>query len=581
MKKILCAIALFLGIYNTYGQLNDFKKPFTNSTNVEPSRSEFISYRRTSGTKGSPIDPALSFKKIEDWKINSTAKETVASAEFVVPFEFMDKALYLNVGATNNAATIFINDKEVGKRTDSKLNAEFNISKFVERGLNRIKIVIAPEKNALKIEQSDKPTKPLDDVFVFVQPKIRIFDITTRTSLDPTYKNGLLEIALLLKTELLNPHEVTVFYDLYDNEGKLVNQSSKDVMIDMRTQDTVRFTATIMDVHKWSHEDPYLYTVEFRIKREGRFTETMWRKVGFRTIETSNKKLIINGNETKIAGINAEMMPKLIDLSVPNEGMAKELEAVKLIGINAIRTPFPLKKNFYEVCDSLGLYVFETANINSQNAGKSIMKGGTLANDPAWRDIFVERAVNTYERAKVHPSVIAIGLGSDAGNGYNMYHAYNAIRKRDNTRLIVYNDAKLEWNTDVNMYEIDPLSVQPTILAKADNFNDLTQISGALLIKNGHTVEQLDKFLDGTLNAVTMEDVNAQKGIFRFTNNLKYTNLNQLSCKYSIYNSAGKEIKTGKIILNLDPGQSIEVEIPGTYGKKLIITIGKIAILER
>lgn len=581
MKKILCLITLFTVTYAVNAQSKSFKEPFANSTNVEPSRSEFISYRRTSGTKGSPIDPALSFKKIEDWKLNSTAKETVANAEFVVPFEFMDKALYLNVGATNDAATIFINDKEVGKRTDSKLNAEFNISKFVDRGLNRIKIVIAPEKDALKIEQSDKPAKPLDDVFVFAQPKIRIFDITTRTSLDPTYKNGLLEIALLLKTELLNPHEVTVFYDLYDREGKLVNQASKDVMIDMKTQDTVRFTATIMDVHKWSHEDPYLYTVEFRIKREGRFTETMWRKVGFRTIETSNKKLIINGNDTKITGINAEMMPKLIDLSVPHEAMAKELEAVKLTGINAVRTPFPLKKNFYEVCDSLGLYVFETANINARNTSKSTMKGGTLANDPAWRDIFVERAVNTYERSKVHPSVIAVGLGSDAGNGYNMYQAYNAVRKRDNTRLIVYNDAQSEWNTDINMYEIDPMAVQPTILAKADNFNDLNNIAGAFLIKNGQTMEQLDKFLDGQLNAVTMEDVNPQKGIFKFTNNLKNTNLNQLSCKYSIYNSAGKEVKMGNIILNLEPGQSIEVEIPGAYGKQIIITIGKVAILER
>lgn len=580
MKRYICLIALFCGVYGAQAQLNDFSEPFKNGSNVEPSRSEFISYRRTSGTKGSPIDPALSYSLINDFSVKTSAGQSVASAEFVVPFDFMDKALFLNVGAASGAVSVYINDKFVGKRSDSKLASEFNISKFVERGVNRLKIIAQKEGDVSKIEQSDVVTVDFGKVYLFAQPKIRIFDITTRTSLDPTYKNGLLEIALLLKTELLNPHEVTVYYDLYDASGKLVNQASKDVKIDMRVQDTVRFTATIFDVKKWSHENPYLYTVEFRIKREGRFTETLWRKVGFRMIEATNKQMLINGFAPQIIGMNAGTMPILIDPVANQEDLVENLTELKFTGINAIRTPFPLRGEFYDICDSLGFYVFETTNINSKSASKSIMKGGTLANNPAWRDIFVERAVNTYERAKVHPSVIAIGLGSDAGNGYNMYQAYNAIRKRDITRLIVNDDAKAEWNTDINMFEINEKAVQPTILAKVDDFSVLDRVQGAFLNKGGNITE-LSSIVGNEFRPIEFEAINPQKGIYRLTNNMKTTNLSELQCTYEIVNSNGKVTKGGSIIVDLPAKESVDIEIAGTAGKTIIIKFGKVATFQR
>lgn len=569
MKKIFFILSLFSISYTSFGQLNDFTPPFKNSEKVEPSRSQFISFRRTSGTKGSPIDTALSYSPVKEWKITKNGQNSIAEANFVVPFDYTDKALFMSVGATNGAATLFINDNEVGHRSDSKLSSEFNISKFVERGLNRAKIVIGPEKGVEAIEQNGGLDVVIDEVYLFAQPKIRIFDITTKTSLDPTYKNGLLEIALLLKTELLNSHQVTVFYDLFDKHGALVKQESKDVTIDMRVQDTVRFTATIFNVEKWSHENPNLYTVEFRIKRDGIFTEYLWRKVGFRTVETIGTELLINGEPTKILGLNATAIPALVNRNSSGKEINQILQSLKYEGYNAIRTPFPLKSDLYDICDSLGFYLFETANINSTKSSKSIMKGGTLANNPAWKDIFIDRAVNTYERAKVYPSVIAVGLGSDAGNGYNMYKAYEAVKNRDKSRLVVYNDAKNEFNSDLNMFSFDEKTLQPTVLAYANDFSQLNKISGAFLTK------QID--LTSNVKGVEIEAINAQKGIYKFTNNLKHTNLNQLACSYYLFNNAGKAVKGGNFTLDLAPGKSTEIEIPNAGGKSLIINIGKVA----
>lgn len=572
MKKFLCVIALLGAISGVFGQTTSFKAPFANSKNMEPSRSEFLSYRRTSGTKGSPIDTALSFKKLQNWDTTTANNQVIASAGIIIPAAFVDKAIYLNVGATNGCATIYVNDVEVGSRSDSKLSSQFNISKYVERGMNRVKIVIEPEKNVDLIEQNPKLDLNLDEIYVFAQPKIRIFDITTRTSLDPTYKNGLLEIALILKTELLNAHTVTVYYDLFDGNGKLVNQASKDVVIDMRIQDTVRFTATIFDVNRWSHENPYLYTAEFKIKREGRFTEYMWRKVGFRTVETLSQQLVINGNATKIHGINAEIFPKLIQRTTSDSEMLNQLRELKYFGINAIVTPFPIKKSFYDIADSLGLYIIETTNINAKNTPKSINKGGTLSNDPSWRDVFVDRAVNTYEQAKVHPSVIAIATGRDAGNGYNMYQAYLAIKKRDNTRLVVNNDAGTEWNTDINLKGVNTKSPQPIILDRA---NDYSNEQGAFL-DNNVTTEQIEELIGK--RAVEVSVFDAAKGQYEITNNLKATNLSNIPCFYKVFNKNGSVSKSGTIYFDLPAGTSGAFVIPNASGKSIELTFGKVSI---
>jgi hypothetical protein len=75
--------------------------------------------------------------------------------------------------------------------------------------------------------------------------------------------------------------------------------------------------------------------------------------------------------------------------------------------------------------------------------------GGTPANAPELVDEYLRRVESMYHRAQNHVSIIAFSLGKKAGNGYNLYKAYELLKSKGDSRAIIYEDADGEWNTDV------------------------------------------------------------------------------------------------------------------------------------
>ncbi|MFI3295516.1 MAG: glycoside hydrolase family 2 TIM barrel-domain containing protein, partial [Rikenellaceae bacterium] len=586
MKKlILLLVATFTTVLASAQYT--FEPPYIPSQNNEPVRSEFITYRTAADAREnnpsksenrSLLDGEWSLRRIDgtpdqalvarEADLSGWTKAQIPSSDnffppkeggstlllardFVVPFDYTDRALYLHIGATSDRATVYVNGHEVGYTTDPKVPAEYKISDYVERGLNRVVVSVDQFSEATAIAEGSTRNEGgiVRSVYLFAQPKIRIFDITAKSSLDPTFKNGLLEIALLVKSELLNPHDVTIYYDLYDSKGRLVNQEHKPLRIDMRRQDTVRFTSTIMNVNKWDFETPELYTAMFSIKREGRFTEYVARRVGFRSIESVDKRVLINGQPTVFRGVNLYMINSLHSDFVSSDTIIKNLITLREQGVNAIRTPYPLQNKFYDACDSVGMYVISNANLNTRNMYRPLSKGGAVSNDPAWRDIFVERVVSSYEYLKLHPSVVAFGLGEDAGNGYNMYQAYLEIRRRNSDAVIVYDEANMEWNTDWYMPTSSEkqygVEVQPLVYSRSEDPQLWKTLNGGFLgeYKSDKIyVENLSQIVDGDYSYVTIEEVDTKKGVFKITNNLPSLNLSYYGLDYKIYNNSGKVV---------------------------------------
>lgn len=554
-----------------------------------------------------------------DYELPITANGAIAyMRDCIIPFDFMDKALFLHIGAAQSAVTLYVNGRKVGYSTDSRNPAEFEITKYMVRGRNRVVMVVDQFCDGSFLEdQTDwRLTGVNREVFLFAQPKIRVRDYMVRTTLDPTLKNGLLETALLIKTQLLNPHKVTVYYDLYDPQGQLVNQASKEVELGMRSQDTVRFTATILDVKHWNAETPNLYTIAYSIKRVDRFTEFITVKSGFRTVEIKNGEFLINGKAVKIKGVNLSEFSPATGNVQSEEELLNTLTQIKLAGFNAIRTDgYPLSDAFYKLCDELGLYVQDVANINSQGISSNINKGGTLANNPSWCNDFKYRVDNTYQRNKAHTCVVMWGLGDNAGNGYNMYEAYMMLKAQEATRPVLYNGAGLEFNTDIycpdypDMEKISQIKSymdgQPIIfsrchfdpaiwntpgvqggfisrwvapsITRSGNFATLSnsykltpQSNGSIKIASAQ--DNLAEISDLFAN-VKVKAIDLKKGIFEFENRLEFTSLDRLEVTYDIIQN-GKVKRHGLINVAAEPGQTVQVQLPKySYNSKSQVVI--------
>ena len=187
---------------------------------------------------------------------------------------------------------------------------------------------------------------------------------------------------------------------------------------------------------------PPLYKVMLFTRRNGVYKEYMPLKIGFGKTELVDGRIMRLGKELKPvkAGYNA---------AADRKTTLAELKALKAKGKNTICPDYPQPAWFYELCDSLGLYVIDRANINAPERSGDRTVGGTPSNDPRLVDDYLERVKAMYYRSRNFTCVIAYSLGGPSGNGYNMYKAYQWLKSVEKSRPVIYSDTDGEWNSDL------------------------------------------------------------------------------------------------------------------------------------
>ena len=221
-----------------------------------------------------------------------------------------------------------------------------------------------PVSTTLENQIQTKGTALQGDVYVFAQPKVRMRDYVIDTRFAPDGTSGLFNFGVIVKSHLLNPKQVTVYYDLYGPDSTLVRSGKRDARFEMRLEDTVRFFENIPNIESWSHESPKLYTVALRIQHEGRFTDYTTLKIGFRDVQFSDKGITINGRPVEL---------RAIDYLCPDDEatLCNDLLKFRMAGINLLRVErYPQSKRFYDLCDQYGIYVCEQANLDTHLSGE-------------------------------------------------------------------------------------------------------------------------------------------------------------------------------------------------------------------
>ncbi|CAM9951144.1 unnamed protein product, partial [Hapterophycus canaliculatus] len=109
----------------------------------------------------------------------------------------------------------------------------------------------------------------------------------------------------------------------------------------------------------------------------------------FQKVEVSGGQLRVNGRAITVAGANRHEHDDRGGKVVPLESMVRDALAMKRHNFNAVRTShYPNHPFFYEVCDRLGLYVVDEANIETHGMEPTPSR---LAKDPDWQQAHMER----------------------------------------------------------------------------------------------------------------------------------------------------------------------------------------------
>jgi beta-galactosidase len=365
-----------------------------------------------------------------------------------------DKEVYIHFGAVSSAMYIWVNGKKVGYSQGSKTPAEFNITSYLKKGENLLAVEVYRWSDGSYIEDQDfwRLSGITRDVYLLKREKTHIRDFWAKANLDAAYKNGEFNLSIELESTKNGVFIVeTVLVDAAKNE---VYKATKNVAIE-NGKGLVNFDKNVLDVQQWNAENPYLYQLIIRLKNEDNtLLEAVGSQVGFRKVEVKNGQLLVNGKSIYVKGVNLHEHHDRNGHIMDEETMIKDIKTMKMFNINAVRTAhYPQPELFYKLCNKYGLYLVDEANIESHGMGASHQGSFDTIQHvgyrPEWEQAHMDRIKSVVERDKNHPSVIIWSMGNECGNGPVFFEAYKWMKNRDNTRLVQFEQAGLEHNTDI------------------------------------------------------------------------------------------------------------------------------------
>lgn len=355
-----------------------------------------------------------------------------------LPATWKGRQVIARFGSVTSNMYLYVNGQYVGYSEDSKVAAEFDITKFVHPGENLIAFQTFRWCDGSWCEDQDfwRMTGVARSCYLYSRDNnTQLENIRITPDLDSQYRNGTLNISLDIKGKA----EVTL--DLLDKAGKSVASTSLNGTGSKAVQLSVENPA------KWSAEIPYLYTLVTTVKKNGKVVESIPQKVGFRKIEIKNSQVLVNGQPVLFKGADRHEMDPDKGYVVSRERMIQDLTRMKQLNINAVRTcHYPDSPEWYDLCDEYGIYMVAEANQESHGFG---YHAGAPAGEPAFAKQIMERNQHNVEAFFNHPAIIFWSLGNETIDSQNFVAAYEWIKSQDPSRPVQYEQAHKKNHTDI------------------------------------------------------------------------------------------------------------------------------------
>ena len=392
---------------------------------------------------------------------------------FVLPVGWeADRQTFLCFEGVMSAFYVWINGERVGYSQGSMEPSEFNITDYLKTGENQIALEVYRYSDGSYLEDQDfwRFGGIHRSIHLIHTPDVRMRDYTIRTlpASAGNYKDFILQIDPQFSVYRgMTGKGYTLQAVLKDASGKEIIKLQGEVeeILDLEhkasrmnewypqrgPRKTGRLSAMIKSPERWTAETPYLYKLHLTLQNaEGKVIEQAEQSVGFRTVEINKGQLLINGNPVRFRGVNRHEHDPRTARVMSEERMLQDILLMKQANINAVRTShYPNVSRWYELCDSLGLYVMDEADIEEHGLR------GTLASTPDWYAAFMDRAVRMAERDKNYPSIVMWSMGNESGYGPNFAAISAWLHDFDPTRPVHYEGAQgVDGNPDPKTVDV-------------------------------------------------------------------------------------------------------------------------------
>ena len=322
--------------------------------------------------------------------------------DLLIPNIDSNNVYQLYFEGSNITTKVYVNGKEAGVHIGGYIGFTIDITKNIKTGNNEVLVRVDNSYNIDVI-----PSQKSDffiyggitrDVWFQSMAKDHIDNIKISTPKVSEKSASLVVIASVKSTK--KPIEFSYSAQLINPKGKVV--TTKKGTISSSTT-TIAFN-DIKNPELWDVNTPNLYTVSVSLLDNGKVTDRVNDKVGFRWFEfKDNGPFFLNGKRVLIRGTHRHEEHAGVGAAMSNDQHRKDMESIKEMGANFVRLAhYPQDPEIYKACDELGLLVWDELPWCRGGLGTEVWQNNT-------KNMLGEIINQNYN----HPSIIIWSLGNE------------------------------------------------------------------------------------------------------------------------------------------------------------------------
>lgn len=350
---------------------------------------------------------------------------------FQIPASWSGQQVFLRFEKVASASFVWVNGQEVGYNEGGQEPAEYNITKYLERGENTLAVLVTKYSDGYYMEQQDywRLAGIFDDVWLFATPNTRLFDWQVMTDLDDQYNDATLKVNAWVKTYGgASSDGMKVNLQLQDAEGREVA-----TMQDQVRGGAVSVEKLISHPLKWTSETPNLYTLNMTLTdAEGIEVDKAVQRIGFKETKIENGVFYLNGVPVKVNAQNSHMQHPEWGHMMQESVIRKDMEILKQFNFNAVRTShYPPVNKYLQLANEYGLFIID-------ETGDEAHASERISRDPAYLKMYQERVRRMVLRDRNYPCILFWSAGNESGEGDLIGEVIKEGRKYDPTRSWMY-----------------------------------------------------------------------------------------------------------------------------------------------
>ena len=373
--------------------------------------------------------PSVTSEPPKDWTAYENRNPVGSYVTFFdVTKDMLSKNLILHFGGVHSAMYLWVNGQKVGYSQNSMSPAEFDVTKFLRAGKNKLAVEVYRWCDGSYLEDQDmwRLSGIFREVQLWVRPLVHIanYHVTAVPDKDFTQADVTADITICNTSR----KKARNWKALLKIGGKTIEGRLKSLVAGDSTH--IQLMYQMEHPRLWSAEKPNLYPFSVELcDAKGSVVEHFDYHLGVKRVECAGEVFKINGKNVKLRGVNRHDHHPLTGRYVDDATYEQDIRLMKQANINFLRT------SLYELCDRWGMYVMDEANQESHGYGYA---NEEMGHDEAWRDAHVDRAESLVKRDFNHPCVILWSLGNEGGIGPNIQAMYDKVCELDTTRLPFY-----------------------------------------------------------------------------------------------------------------------------------------------